>query len=567
MVQVVGGLTQTSVEPVVIGQVQMMYAYAYALYDGVTSASVDISLPRNALVDEYKFLAKAQRVDSTQVQEVAQVRSYSEGGNHEMVIDFGTPRTVSGVDLDADSGAAALNVLMVFSWLGSQFSPSPAYLRGAAAASASAGFPELRTERLRVVLSRRLSSTELANVRLRLPEPPSGLEIRIDDAPPVWSHPEPVQPRANVNTPDADGWDKDSKRIIDLTPAVAALAGDPTGAEEAVSFKVTLTTKVPCLLSISVQGTPRQRRIRRVQVDNDTTAELEFASEGQFDLRLPLPAPLAGATRRIDEVRWLAVADLPAQRVLPPLGPPPAATAAEPVLAELMVDAQRAAIVRLSAGSGLAELNAIRLPLRALGDAAEARVVLWAVAEGSSMPGTPLPQGTSEPVTLAASATEQWVSFAFKQAVPLGVGPMPWMALVVARGELSWALAQAAPAGGLAEQVIRRGPPTGPWRALPAPLQDPAGLLDARARLRLVGLAPKDTPLAPLTLALAADAGGSAAGGSTANAAIEITPTPKGAPGVLVPTSPFNAAQPVLRLISRTAGSVQLREIDVISSL
>ena len=181
-----------------------------------------------------------------------------------------------------------------------------------------------------------------------------------------------MQPRATVNAPDADGWDKNSKRIIDLTPAVAALAGDPTGAEEAVSFKVTLTTKVPCLLSISVQGTPRQRRIRRVQVDNDTTAELEFASEGQLDLALPLPAPPTGATRRIDEVRWLAVADLPAQRVLPPVGPAPAASAAEPVLAELMVDAQRAAIVRLPGGSGLAELNAIRLPLRALGDAAEA---------------------------------------------------------------------------------------------------------------------------------------------------------------------------------------------------
>ena len=563
MVQVVGGLSQTSVEPVVIGQVQMMYAYAYALFDGVTSASVDISLPRNALVDEFKFLAQAQRVDSTQVQEVAQVRSYSEGGNHEMVIDFGTPRTVSGVDLDADSGAAALNVLMVFSWLGSQFSPIPAYSRAAAGATASAVFPELRTERLRVLLSRKLTEAELANVRLRLPEPPSGLEIRIDDAQPVWSHPEPVQPRANVSAPDAAGWDTNSRRIVDLTAGLAALTGDPLAAEADVTFKVTLSTKVPCRLALAVHGTPQLRRIRRVQVDNDTTAELEFASEGQLDLALPLPAPPAGATRRIDEVRWLAVADLPTQRVLPPLGPPPAATAAEPVLAELLVDAQRAAIVRLPAGSGLAELQAIRLPLRALGDAAEARVVLWAVAEASSMPGQPLPQGASEPVTLTASAAEQWVSFPFKQAVPLGPGPMPWMALVVARGELSWALAQAAAADGLAEQVIRRGPPNGPWRALPAPLQNAAGVLDARGRLRLVGVAPKDAPLAPLTLALAADASGTAATGS---AAIALTPTPKGAPGVLVPTSPFNAAQPALNLVSRTAGSVQLREIDIISS-
>ncbi len=563
MVQAIQTIVQ-SVQSVTSVGVQMMYAYAYALFDGVTTVALNVTLPRNALVGKYEFVLQAQRVDSTLVQEVAQVRSYDTNGSKELVIDFGTPRTISGIDLPGDA-----KVTNAFSWLGSQFSPTSALggsFIGPPAPSSNVIFAELRTERLRVLLSRALTATELAAVRVRLPEPPSGLEIRIDDAPAVWSHPEPVQPRANISTPDSAGWDTNSKRIIDLTAGLAALTGDPLAAEAAVTFKVTLSTKVPCRLALAVHGTPQLRRIRRVQVDNDTTAELEFASEGQLDLTLPLPAPPAGATRRIDEVRWLAVADLPAQRVLPPLGPPPAATAAEPVLAELLVDAQRGAIVRLPANSGLAELQAIRLPLRALGDAAEARVVLWAVAEGSSMPGQPLPQGSSEPVTLTASADEQWVSFTFKQAVPLGAGPMPWMALVVARGELNWALAQAAPAGGpvdgLAQQVIRRGPPNGPWRALPAPLQDPAGVLDARARLRLVGLAPKDTPLAPLTLALAAGAGA-----PSGSAAIPLTPTPKGAPGSLVPTSPFNAAQPVLRLVSRTAGSVQLREIDVISSL
>ncbi len=555
MVQAVQVIAQ-GVESVVSVGVQMMYAYAHALFDGVTSVSVEVALPRNALVGKYQFVVQAERVDSTLVQEVAQVRSYDTNGTKELVIDFGTPRTISGIDLPGDA-----KVTNAFSWLGSQFSPNSALgggFIGPLLPSPNVIFAELRTERLRVLLSRALTETELAAVRVRLPEPPSGLEIRIDDAQPVWSHPEPVQPRSAVSAPDAAGWDTNSRRIVDLTAGFAALTGDPLAAEAGVMFKVTLSTKVPCRLALAVHGTPQLRRIRRVQVDNDTTAELEFASEGQLDLALPLPAPPAGATRRIDEVRWLAVADLPTQRVLPPLGPPPAATAAEPVLAELLVDAQRAAIVRLPAGSGLAELQAIRLPLRALGDAAEARVVLWAVAEASSMPGQPLPQGASEPVTLTASAAEQWVSFPFKQAVPLGPGPMPWMALVVARGELSWALAQAAAADGLAEQVIRRGPPNGPWRALPAPLQSASDVLDARARLRLVGVAPKDAPLAPLTLALA--------GAPIGSPAIAFTPTPKGAPGVLVPTSPFNMAQPTLQLVSRTAGSVQLREIDIISS-
>jgi len=543
-----------SIESFAIGQVAMVYAYAYALFDGVTSASLDISLPRNALVDDYQFQVQARRVDSTQVQEVAQVRGYSTAGSHELVIDFGTPRTISGVDLDADSGSAALNVLEVFAWLGSQFSPTHAYVKAAATATPSAVFAELRTERVRVIVSRELSTTELANMRLRLPEPPSGLEIRIDNGAPVWAHPEPVQPRENVAAPDDQGWDKTSRRIVDLSSALAALAGDPLAAEDAVTFKVTLTTQVPCQLAIAVHGSPQLRRVRRVRFDGDTTIALSFPSEGQQELPLPLPAPPAGPARRIDELRWLALADLPAQRVLPPIGPDAAATAEEPVLAELLVDPQRAVCVRLPGGSGLAELTGIRLPLRALGDAAEVRVVLWSVTAASTMPAEPLPQGSSEPVTLAASDSEAWVTFAFKQAVPIDPALMPWMALVVARGELSWSLARSVAGDPLAAQTVRRGPPNGPWKALPAPLQNAGAVLDARARLRLVGLAPKAAPLAPLTIAAAGAA------------ASDLTPTAKGSAGVLALSPGLNVAQPVLRLVSRTSGSLQLRDIDIVSN-
>lgn len=551
MGQVVGGVTQTSIEIVAVGEVRMMYAYAYALFDGVTSVSVDLPLPRNALVDDCKFLAQAQRIDYTKVQDVAQVRSYSDGGKHELVIDFGTPRTISGVDIYPDIGKTMPKVTGVFPWLGSQFAPDYANALDSEATSGHASFSELRTERLRVVLSRGLNDSELSKVQLRLPEPPSGLEIRIDGAAPVWSHPEPVQPRANVAQPDLDGWDKDSQRIIDLTSAVAALAGDPLGAEEAVNVRLTLSTKVPCQLTLRVHGVPKLRRIRRIKVDNDTTAELEFAREGQIDLPLHLPAVAASATRQISELRWLAVADLPPLRVLPPIGPAPAGTAAMPVLAELTLDPQRAAIVRLGSGSALAELNAIRLPLRALGDAAEARVVLWAVPEA------PVPQGTSEPVTLPASETEQWVTFPFKQGVKLDRGTMPWAALVVARGALSWALGRSGEDACMDAQTLRHGAPNGPWKALPAALQSAATLLDARGRLRLQGLAPKEAPLPALKLTLV---------GAPAQTQAAITPSPKGTPGKLQ-FAALSVAQPVLRLTSYTAGSVQLREIDVISNV
>ena len=126
-------------EEVRIGGVEMIYAYAYALFDGVTSTTLDVALPRDAVVDEFLVQVQARRVDSVKVQEVAQLRSYSNAGAHEMVIDFGTPRTVSGVSLPAGA-----NVTGVYAWLGSQFNTQPA-LAASAAATRSVSFPELRT--------------------------------------------------------------------------------------------------------------------------------------------------------------------------------------------------------------------------------------------------------------------------------------------------------------------------------------------------------------------------------------------------------------------------------------
>lgn len=142
--------------------------------------------------------------------------------------------------------------------------------------------------------------------------------------------------------------------------------------------------------------------------------------------------------------------------------------------------------------------------------------------------------------------------------VSVDAGLMPWIALSVTRGQVAWALARSSGTAGdpVNEQQIRRGPPNGPWKSLPAPLQNAAGVLDARGRLRLVGHAPKIAPLTPLTLALA---------GQPAN---DLTPTAKGAAGALVLNPGLAIAQqPSLRLVSRAPGSLQLRDIDVTSSI
>ena len=272
---------------------------------------------------------------------------------------------------------------------------------------------------------------------------------------------------------------------------------------------------------------------------------------------LTLPPVPAGANRRIDEVRWVASADLPPWRVMPPMGPGAVAGTGVPVLADLRVEPERAVCVRLSGRCGLDQLTGIRLPLRAGGDGAELRVVLWSAGEGTeALPGEPLPQGASEPLVLDASDEEQWVGLVFPKAVAVRAAAMPWMVLSAARGEVWWSLAtRVAGEVALNDHRVRRGPPGGPWRALPAPLQNAAGLLDARGRLRHVGLAPKTVPVAPLTLAL------------DGRPPVDLNPNAKGVPGALWTGVGFVAAQPVLELVSRTAGAVQLRDIDVISSV
>lgn len=543
-------------ESFVLGSVAMSYLFPVALFQGRSETTLTVELPRNALVDEWKLLVQAQRVDATLLQQVAQVRAYDSVDSHELVVDFGTARTVSGISLPGGAEVRA-----VYPWLGTQFAPFAAF-SAAAVATSDAVFTELRTERLRVVVSRQLSGDELASVSLRLPEPPSGLTIAIDGAPPVWQHPEPVQPRGGVSSPDELGWDEQSRRIVPLSAALAALAGDPLGDETPASFQLTLRTAVPCVLSLATSGTPKLRRIRRLRFGSETSTHTEFASEGRVELPLPLPAPPPGTARRIDELRWLAEGELPAERVLPPLGPEPALAAGVPVLAELLVDTGRAVAVRLPAGSGLASLSALRLPLAVDGDGAELRVVLWS-ADPSQPAGTPLeplPRGSSEPVTLNAAApgaAEVWVRFDFAEPQALDDSAMPWLVLVAARGSVRWALAAASASAGdpLNAQLPRRGPPNGPFKALPQPLQDPGGVLDARARLRLVGLPPKEAPLAPLDLQLD-DA-----------ATVALTPTAKGAAGRLALPGGVASAAPVLRLTSRVAGSVVWRDIDVISDV
>lgn len=534
---------------------EVAYYFPLVSLSGSTSTTLALSLPRNALVSSFKLQVQASRVNLVQAQQVAQVRSYSQDDSHELVIDFGTPRTVSSVSLPAP-----LTVHAVFGWLGSQFNTrAAAEVPEPKEALHRITFPELRAERLRVLLSANPSAAQLEQVLLHLPEPPSGLAIAIDGAPPVWTHPDPVQPRPDVDQPDEDGWDSQSRRIVDLSAALAALTGDPLADDTATTFQFKLTTAVPCTLSLQQQALVT-RRIRRVRFAEQTSTTLDFAEEGRLDLPLALPAPTGGTPRVVNQVNWVAEADLGPQRTLPPLGPDAAPGEGSLPLAQAVVTPEVALITQLPPGSGIETLQALRWPLQALGDGAEARVLLWEAGppEAGGLPAQPLPNATSEPVTLAPTNAEAWVSFPFKKPPLLPTAAdlaMPWAALLVSRGQVAFGLASAAAGAPVDALRLRRGPPNGPWKALPAPLQNASQVLDARARLRLTGLAPKDAPLAPLTLGLL---------GSSAS--LELNPVPKGERASLALGAGLGVSQPILRLTSRVAGRLTLRDVDVVSN-
>jgi hypothetical protein len=165
--------------------------------------------------------------------------------------------------------------------------------------------------------------------------------------------------------------------------------------------------------------------------------------------------------------------------------------------------------------------------------------------------------GTSDPLTLSA-CTDEWTTFAFPRVVKLDPTNMPWAALVVARGMVTWRLGQSTGSDALAKYVLRLGTPSGPWKPLPPPfLAAGSALGGSRGRIRLAGNTLKENPLAPLLVNLS----------TSSTAAASVVPTAKGASVKIKLTTPAPAANAVLRVVSHCAGTVTFRDIDLITTV
>jgi len=509
--------------------------------DGITSFTLPITLARNALVQSYPVVIHASPASAATVNTVAQIRatpSTNISSGTSIVVDFGTPRTVSALSVPT-----GLGIVRVTPWMGTAFGPGPIF-ESSAGAILAAFLSEVRTERLLVEANGTVTNVpDLASkMGVVLPEAPSDLEIRIDGGAPVVTLPGPAQPGPDAAL-STTAWNRDGERLVDLGPGLSSLVGDPTKTGD-VTFKAVLTSRVPGELSMIAQ-TPELSYVRRVIFAGETTREIVFNSEGTQDVPLPsLPASLS--IRRID---FNVAATLPTERTIPPDGP------ADAGLAELLIDPQQAVCVRLRSGTGLGEITAIRLPLSAASGGAEMRIILWANKEAAVEPLEPIDGAVSDPVDVTV-ADETWITFPFKKAVAITASNLPWAVLSVTRGEVTYRLgASGGPSDAFDKCVIRRGALTGPFKLLPRLFQSGGTFGASRGRIRMVGHAAKGAVVAPLIASVA-----------PSSSAVEISPSPKGTPATLSFSTPLAVTAPVLRLTSRVDGTVTLRDIDVVST-
>lgn len=498
--------------------------------EGTLQGSLALDLPANALVDRLEVIVTARPASATLAAAVAQLRLGASG--QDLVVDFGTPRTVSMI-----RPAGGFTVATVKSWNGMAFTdvvPRP-LSRGTTAV-----LSEVRTERLQLLLNGNGDAAELiAGLLLVLPDAPSDLELRIDGGPPVWRHPGAVRLEPGTAL-GFEGFNEDGQRLVDLAAAFGALTGDPLQCATR-SFRLELTSRSAGRLNVAAPAARRSlRRIWRARIDGEAEPRIGFEEEGPRSL-LPqieaLPAEAVATELRLT----VKGAPLP-QRAVPPVGP----EASD--LAEIIVDPNRAAIIRLAMGSRLGLLNALRLPLAAGAGGAEATVALWS-SNQAGVPDQALPKGTSQPVALDAGP-ERWVTFPFAAPVAMPVTPL-WAALLVARGSLVWRPTAIDPADAdQAAGTLRTGAQAGPWYGLPALFAElpgnPFGRL--RGRVRLFGTPAAETPIAAASFGAGA-------------ATVEATPGDSGL-RVIVPVSGGAA----LSVVAGAAMLLSLSEIDLVTT-
>jgi len=518
----------------------------YHAAKGVNSATTLLSLPANAIVDEYWVTLTAARSDYAVATAICEVRE-SKQKPLEVILDFGKMLTINALRF-----SKVLTKVAAYSWLGTKFDlDNPVSVDYSAEKSDGSGKPvhtfsaELRTERLLLKLSNEIDFDELKkSLDLSLPDLPSNLSLHINGGPAVWEYPGLVQANQKKDKLDDVQWNKDGELLVSLAEPLQTLLGDASR-NELVSVNLELKSQTPGEIKV-IYASDSLRLLHRQSFKNDSDLRVNFNAEGQMPVSFSAPENSAS---RISGVQLKLAADFTEERATPAL------EATANGICSVVLGNGKAACVRLDAIKNLNTISAIRLPLVTTSSRIEARVMVWqGSAEG---PVALIEKAESEVLSWSGGshnreAQEHWQLFTLAKPLEIQVNEVYWMALIVERGEVSWPLASAD--GDV--YPLRVGTPAGPWRSLPSVFAAGTSLGAVAGRLHVIGLSEQTTPLAPLQLSFA---------GSHHTRALNPT-----ADGQLVflpieENAEVDKLKVELLIVSRAIGTLTLSEVDVIT--
>lgn len=475
---------------------QMLYAVEHFTQshllpatEGTLSAREVLTLPGNAVVERYVLKVTATAAARAHAATIAELRAEPGEvlGTYQIVVDFGTVRTVSAAVFDPLS-----TITMIEAWNGTEF-PASTWDAPFSGSERLARFrSEVRTERLRITVTSGSSSAELMDgLYLVLPDSPKDLVLTINGGAPVWSLPGPAAAGSGSDLSE-EAWNADGERLVDLTAAIAALTGDPLS-PDARNFDVALTSREAGVLKIG-QHVLDHAVVRRVTFNGADRTSLNFAAEGLTNLPLLAAGTPAGARAR--SIAFTASGVFGPERRLPAIGPDPALLDdAGGALVELDITPLSSVILRLEVRPDIPVLTGLRLPLATGVEGGELQLVAWQnTGSGIALPSEPMDLTLGDPLVADPSDNPVWSSLFLAEPLEIDLVNPPWFALVAARGKFTIALTHAGGAD------LRVGPTTGPWRPLPGLFQD-AVFAGLRLPYRQIGVAADPVLTPPLAIA------------------------------------------------------------------
>jgi hypothetical protein len=430
--------------------------------------SVDLDLPRGAIVGVSTVRFKAEPAGHTTIGNVARVRAAdhdTDAPSNRLIIDFGGLRSVSSLSTGA-------TISTITPWLGTAFSDDELAITPS---GSEYRFDEIRTERLLVTQLTSMSPSSAAGGAVTINDAPADLEVVVGGE------------RVHFVPGLVRGANATHTEVIDVSNAIQAAvdAGQ-------VPVTVQLRSSVPGQLSIAPQLD--YLHAHQVVFPEGVRRTLAANEEGQIDVALPLGDEARAWNIRM--IRFELAGEIGEARVLPPLGPVFSADA------ELICDPDHPIVIRIPPAmlARFSVIHAVRLPIATAGSAELAGFLRDETLGPTNQPypGDQVPEATFAPTAVEPFDSFRWVTLPLGRPLPVDPGIGLWASIQVTRGLIRVPLA---PQSGAPDEqaLVRRQAPNGLFRPLPTV----TGVATGAVGLRVIGTPPKTAPIDSVVIAVA----------------------------------------------------------------